>query len=208
MFYRNRESFDKLSIAVGTLFSKLPLTPNQWTLSSLVLAVISTAFIIKNDFVLGSVFFFLAAFIDIIDGSVARVTGRVTVLGSYLDTIVDRLVEFTIIMGLFLVDYPRGFWLATKTWLFVLLFGSMMTTYVKAAAFEKKIVEKELRGGLVERSERLILIFLIIAVSALPLGGSLLYASYLIAITAILTLVSSAQRLWIAVRSSKEKPSL
>ncbi len=206
MLYERREKFQDLSIKIGMLFSKLPLSPNAWTISSIVPALISFYFLIQRQdatsYLIAAFFFALSAFIDVIDGAVARVTGRVTVVGAYLDTITDRLIEFIIIFGLFFSAYPRVF-LASKSWIFILLFGSMMTTYVKAAAFEKRIVQSELKGGILERGERLFLIFLIILVSGLPISDSLLYASYIIVLTAVLALVSATQRFIIAVKSWK-----
>jgi len=195
MFYKKREKFNKLSIKIGLIFSKLPLSPNQWTLISLILAILSFYFLINQKFLIALLFFFFTATIDFIDGSVARVTKKVTNLGAYLDTTIDRIVEFLMIFGLFSISYPI-FIFGSQIWLLLLLFGSMMTTYVKAAAFEKQIVKKELKGGFLERSERLILLFLIILISSYSLS----YASYLIVITAILTNISALQRFLIAIK--------
>jgi len=127
-------------------------------LLSLVPALAAAFFLAKEKFLEAAFFFAFAAFIDLIDGSVARVLGRPTKFGAYLDTITDRYVEFMIILGMFFASLP-SFYFSASAWLFLYLFGSMMTTYAKAAASEKKLVEAELRGGLLERAERLILLF-------------------------------------------------
>jgi len=131
-----------------------------------------------------------------IDGAVARVTNKATKFGAYLDTIIDRFVEFFIIFGLFFVDYPNLI-LSSKTWIMILLFGSMMSTYSKSAAFEKGLIKKELKGGgLLEHTDRLVLFLVSILISYF----SLQYALYLIAITSILTFVSFFQRFLIATK--------
>ena len=101
MLYENREKFKKLSIKIGMIFSKIPLSPNQWTIFSLLPAVIAALYLASNEFLIAAGLFALAAFIDLIDGSVARVLGRTTRFGAYLDTITDRYVEFILIFGLF-----------------------------------------------------------------------------------------------------------
>lgn len=196
MLYTKREIFNNLSIRVGRFFAKLKLSPNQWTLLSLLPAMASFYFLIEENFFVASIFFFIVAFIDIVDGSVARVTGRVSRKGAYLDTIADRYVEFLIIFGLFFVSYPH-FIFSSKTWLMILLFGTVMTTYAKAAAFEKGLVERELRGGFLERAERLALLFLIILVT----NFSRLYAMYLLVAAAVLTNFSALQRIVLALKS-------
>jgi len=72
-----------------------------------------------------------------------------------------------------------------------------MTTYAKSAALEKGLVERELRGGLLERAERLVLLFLIILVT----NFSRSYAMYLIVAAAILTNLSALQRIILALKS-------
>ena len=159
MLYKNREKFNFLSVKIGMFFSRFPLTPNQWTLLSFVPAFLSFYFLLMQNVLFAAVFFGVAGFFDLIDGSVARVTGRATKFGAYLDTVSDRYVEFFVVAGIFFLPLP-SFFLPANFWLFLYLFGSLMTTYVKAAAKEKELVQKELKGGLFERAERLGLLFI------------------------------------------------
>ncbi|MCW1296129.1 MAG: CDP-alcohol phosphatidyltransferase family protein [Candidatus Parvarchaeota archaeon] len=190
MLYKRREIFKRLEVNIAKFFSMFGLTPNMWSSLSLLFILLTFYFLLKKSFLIALIFFSIASFIDVIDGAVARYRKMVTKKGAYIDTIIDRFVEFIVILGLFFVDYPK-FILDSKVWLITLLFGSMMTTYVKASAFEKKIVKKEIKGGILERAERLILIFLIILLS----NFSLEYACYLIALTAFLSIVSVFQRI-------------
>ena len=155
-------------------------------------------FLINQNFLLAAVFFIVSSFFDLIDGSVARVMGMVTKKGAYLDTIVDRYVEVLIIAGLFFCSLP-DFMLPVGFWLLAYLFGSTMTSYAKAAAKEKELVEKEIKGGLLERAERLILLFIGVLLASL----STVYLTYIIVVLAILSNVTALQRIWIAMNSSK-----
>lgn len=197
MFYANREKFAGLSVKIGISFSKIPLSPNQWTLLSLIPAVLAAYFLAVDQFLFAAGLFIIAAFLDLVDGSVARVTGRVSKFGAYLDTIVDRYVEAMIIFALLFVALPTtGFLLPIRIWVFFYLFGAMLTTYAKSAAKEKGIIEEgsELKGGLVERAERLIILFIgIVAAAFDPI-----YLSYAIVLLAVLANFSAVQRIWIA----------
>lgn len=192
--YKNREKFSNLSIKIGIIFSKLGMSPNQWTMITLIPTFIALYFLIMQNFIIAAAFFLFASFIDLIDGSVARVTGKVTKKGAYLDTIIDRYVEFIIIIGLFMIPLP-GFYMPATFWLFLYLFGSMMTTYAKASAKEKELTAKELRGGILERAERLIILFAGIIIAAY----SLLWLTMIIAALAILANITALQRITNAV---------
>ena len=172
--YTKREKFNKLSITIGVICSKIPLSANQWTLVSLIPAIVAVYFLVKEQFLAAAVLFFISAAIDLVDGSVARVTGTVSKFGAYLDTIVDRYVEGMIIFGLLFASLP-SFLVPAFAWIFLYFFGSMMTTYAKASAKEKELVieGKELKGGILERAERLIILFvgiLIAVINPLYLG--------------------------------------
>jgi archaetidylinositol phosphate synthase len=196
MLYVKRKYFKDLSKNLGYLFSSLPISPNQWTILSLVLALLCFYLTATGNFLVSFIICVLTISIDMIDGAVARTTNKATKFGAYLDTIIDRFIEFFIIFGLFFVDYPSLI-LSSKTWIMILLFGSMMSTYSKSAAFEKGLTKKELKGGgLLEHTDRLVLFLVSILISYF----SLQYAIYLIVLTSILTLISFFQRFLIATK--------
>ncbi|MFH0817985.1 MAG: CDP-alcohol phosphatidyltransferase family protein, partial [Candidatus Micrarchaeota archaeon] len=91
---------ERVGIKLGMFFSKIPLTPNQWTVLSIVPAIfgfVSLAYWKRMDYALFS--FAVSALIDGIDGGVARVTGSVSNIGAYLDGMIDRLVEGLLLFG-------------------------------------------------------------------------------------------------------------
>lgn len=193
MLYKIRDRFSKVSISIGIVFSKLRLSPNQWTLLTLIPVILAAYFILQESFLFAALFFILASFFDLIDGSVARVTGRVTQLGAYLDTIMDRYVEFIIIFSLLFISLPTVY-MNTHIWLFLYLFGAMLTTYAKAAAKEK--LDKEIKGGLFERAERLIILFLGILLAYFSTS----YLVYVIIILAVVSNITAIQRIITAVK--------
>lgn len=198
-FYKKRERFENFSIKIGNFFNKFGLSPNQWTIMTLIPTFIAFYFLLNANFFLAALFFIIASFIDIIDGSVARVTESVTELGAYLDTIMDRYVEGIIIFGLLFISLPQIF-MPSYIWIFLYFFGGIMTTYAKAAAKEKNLVETEIRGGLLERAERLIILF----IGILLAHFNPIWLSITIIILAFLTNVTAVQRIYIAIRTSKK----
>ena len=199
-FYENRQRFEDLSIKIGAVFSKMGLSPNQWTMLTIIPALLALYFLVNSQFLYAAIFFIISGFLDMVDGAVARVMGKVTKFGAYLDTMMDRYVEAVIILGLLFVSLP-SFVMPASAWLFLYFMGSMMTTYAKSAAKEKEIVEKELKGGILERAERMLILFAGILLAIV----NLTYLTYVVVILAILTNFSAIQRAIIAKRAAEKK---
>ncbi|UCC91280.1 MAG: CDP-alcohol phosphatidyltransferase family protein [Candidatus Aenigmatarchaeota archaeon] len=195
VLYKKRETFSNISIKVGMIFSKVGLSPNQWTLLTIIPTLVALYFLVDRQFLMAALFFILSSFIDLVDGSVARVMGKVSKLGAYLDTIMDRYVESIIAFGLLFAGLP-AFYMPAYAWIFLYMIGSYLTSYSKAAAKEKELVEKEIRGGLLERAERLIILFLGILLAHF----GRVYLTYIIVILAVLTNLTALQRIRIATR--------
>lgn len=205
MFKSRFENFSRMAgIKVGILFSQIPLSPNKWTIISLLPAMAGVYFLLQHELAYGLCLFALAAAMDVIDGGVARVMGRVTNYGAYLDGMVDRFVEAALLFGLMLFGYPAWMvpgWMWTAGMLF---FGTTMTTFSRAYADHRKVVtEPELLkklGGILERAERLILIF----ASMLAYFVQPVYATYVLAFGVFLAGVTVLQRMWAVRRLRKD----
>jgi len=152
-----REKFKKIENLTGRIFSKIRPSPNQYTLNAIVFGIFCFVSLLYQNFPLALLFFLISAFLDFVDGAVARYAKKVTKKGAYLDTIADRLVEGLVFLGLFSLSLPK-FIIDAKYWIFLALFGSLMTTYAKAAAKEKELISQELKMGFLGRGERLILL--------------------------------------------------
>ena len=100
---------------------------------------------------LGPFFLFMAGAFDVFDGEVARQTKRISKAGAFLDSNLDRVSDGLIVIGMIfgnLINYFTGF---------ILLFLMMMISYTRARAENEGI---EMIGiGLMERAERLIILF-------------------------------------------------
>jgi phosphatidylglycerophosphate synthase len=195
MLEEKREKFKKIEKEIGKIFSKLGPSPNQYTLNSIVFGIFCFVSLIYRNFTLALVFFLVSVFLDFVDGAVARYSNRVTKFGAYLDTISDRFVEGLIFLGFLSLPLPK-FIFEAKYWIFLSFFGSLMTTYVKAAAKEKELVAQELKKGFFGRGERMILLAITIFVGIFN-QNLMIYPLFLLAISSNLTTV---QRIILALK--------
>lgn len=190
-----KDYFNKAEKIVGKIFSSFSFSPNQYTLISVFFGFFTFYSLLKQNLILAVFLFLIASFLDFVDGAVARFRGISTKLGAYFDTIADRYVEGFLLFGLLFLPLPKIL-LPHYIWIFLILFGSMMTTYAKAAAKEKELVSEELKGGFLSRAERLIL-FLI----SLILGiFNYHWMVYLLILISILTNFTVLQRIYFATK--------
>lgn len=190
--YKKREKFSGFSAQLGKVFGSIG-SANHYTLLALLLVFASVYFLVLRQFAYAAMFFAIASFFDVVDGAVARHQNKASRLGAYFDSVSDRYVEGIFAAGLILAGLP-GFIFPAEFWIIVFLFGSVMTTYARAVAAEKAIT-KDLRGGLLERSERLMLLFIGIVLALF----NLVYLVYVIALLAVLTNISALQRIHTAI---------
>ena len=188
MLAGKRSRFARMSNVIGRVFSKTGISPNGFTLLTLLSAFAVFYFLVIEDFLVAAVLILVTGFLDAVDGSVARYKKKATKKGAYLDTIADRYVELIIIFALLFIHLPV-FYLPAAAWIVLYLFGSLMTTYSKAAAAEKRLIRNV--GGFVERGERFIMLF--IGVIMAVYDKTLLL--YVIIIMAALTNMTAVQRI-------------
>jgi len=195
MLAEKREKFRKIEVEIGRIFSKLGPSPNQYTLNSIVFGILCFVSLVYRNFILALIFFLISAFLDFIDGAVARYSQKVTKVGAYLDTISDRFVEGLIFLGFLTLPLPK-FIIEAKYWIFLAFFGSLMTTYAKAAAKEKELVSQELKKGFFGRGERMIL--LSVAFFLGIFNQNLMI--YPISLLAIFSNLTAIQRIFLALK--------
>ena len=200
MLYKNRSIFDKYGMRIGNALKGTGVTANQWTGLSILFAFITFYFLVNQSFLLAALLFALTAVFDAFDGAVARATGKASKVGAYLATVADRYAEFIVIAGILFASIPP-YYVQASFWLLLYLFGSATTTYVKAAAKEKELTKMEIKGGVLERPERMILLFLGIFLASF----SKIYLTYVIIVLAVLSNITALQRVRIALESGKAK---
>ncbi|EKD54850.1 MAG: phosphatidoglycerophosphate synthase [uncultured bacterium] len=83
---------------------KISLLPQKITYLACLTGILVMPALFFDFTKLALILMILSGFLDTLDGTVARITDKTSSLGSILDIISDRIVEFSIMMGLFLVD--------------------------------------------------------------------------------------------------------
>ncbi len=183
--------------------SRLGLSPNAWTALALAVAIGGFFALVGHRLLLGLLLFLISGALDMVDGAVARTTGRASAEGAFLDGVLDRYVEALLILGIFFYLGPEtSFFIPIGTWIAILIFGAVMTSFVRAYADhrglvkDQRVLAKEM-GGLLERAERLTLIYSGM-VGALLFGNGWLLGAIVLA--AVLSNLTAVQRIFLAIR--------
>jgi CDP-diacylglycerol--glycerol-3-phosphate 3-phosphatidyltransferase len=104
----------------------------------------------------GGVVALVASIFDMMDGRVARLRGRETKFGAYLDSTMDRYSDMVLYMGLMIL-YARLDRTPLMVLVWVAAIGSFMTSYARARA--ESLIPR-CTVGLLERPERIVLLVL------------------------------------------------
>jgi CDP-diacylglycerol--glycerol-3-phosphate 3-phosphatidyltransferase len=132
------------------------LTPNMFTFLGLAVNAWAAAWFAMGRFRGAAAILFLAAFLDMADGQVARRVDRVTAFGAFLDSTLDRYSDLALYMGL-VVYYTligRTFYMALAA---VAMASSFMVSYSRARA---ESLIPSCKVGFMERPERLVLLII------------------------------------------------
>lgn len=81
------------------------VNPNYVTLNSFLTGVAAGVLFAFNHLLVGSGFLILSGFLDLLDGEIAKSTGRETAKGDLFDHIADRVVDMCIFGGIALSTY-------------------------------------------------------------------------------------------------------
>ena len=183
-----RNRFDPIIEKVGRGFASLGFGPSFWTWVGLGLSIISAIMFslhspaIGVDYYtatfLGSLFLLFAGFFDIVDGAVARVTKRTSALGGYLDSVLDKVSEIIIFIGILIGSFTN------PVLVLVALSLSMLVSYTRARGEGLGV---DLKGkGIAERAER---ILIIVILGFIPFQDNISVALWIISILAAITVL-------------------
>ncbi len=170
---------------------RAPLSAHGLTWLGTAICLAAAVLYARGELLAGGLVLALGGFCDLVDGMVARQRGTASRYGAFLDSSLDRVVDMAVPLGLMLhyagEDRPELGGLAG-----VVLVTSVMTSYTKARA---ENLGPELRGGLIERGER---------VGALILGGVTGWMVPFLAALALGGAITVAQRFAVARRQLEE----
>lgn len=112
------------------------VTPNMLTVIGFMLTVVVAVVIAHGYELVGGVLVIAAGLFDMLDGAMARVSGRKTQFGAFLDSTLDRCSEAALLGGVLWLELHRDTMAAPFAALLVLwaLAGSLMVSYARARA--------------------------------------------------------------------------
>src|SRR6476620_2544821 len=133
----------------------------------------------------------VTAFFDVLDGMVARRTGRSSVFGAFYDSTLDRIADGFVLGGLAVFFATRSeWWGVPMVGVCVLaLVGSYLTSYTRARAEALGI---DARVGILQRPERVVLLSAPQAFFGLAFHGLVLIA--IIVLLTVTAWITAAQR--------------
>lgn len=147
------------------LFIRLGISPDTVTfVGTLGVCVGALVFFPRGHLLVGVLFITAFVFSDLIDGKMARTLGRSSKFGSFWDSSLDRFGDGAIFGGLVLYFAgPGDSYLYLCVALYCLVMGSI-TSYLRAKA---ESLGMDAKGGLAERSDRLVSILVMTGLSAI-----------------------------------------
>ena len=159
------------------------LTPNRVTFLGLLVSAGCAYLLSQGMFVAGGGVLILAGMMDMVDGALARRGGTASPRGALLDSVVDRVAEATVFLGL-LVFYLDPVSATEIVLINVSLAGSFMVSYLRARGEGLGV---DCRVGIMTRPERVV---------ALAVGLLLGQVTIALAVIAVLTVFTTLHRFW------------
>ncbi|HKO40475.1 MAG TPA: CDP-alcohol phosphatidyltransferase family protein [Nitrososphaeraceae archaeon] len=191
-----RKSLEPILEKIGVLFSSTGLSPNTLSLIGFLITIISSIIFGVNTLQLdptinfsaiGSLVLLVGGFFDVIDGSVAKVTKKISRKGSFLDSTLDKISETIIFLGIAIGE------LANPILCLLAVSSSLLVSYTRSRAETLGI---DLSGvGFGERAERILILAIM---GLLPFPYSLEYGVIIIIVISIITII---QRIYKALKN-------
>jgi|UniRef100_A0A7J3Z6T7 Phosphatidylglycerophosphate synthase len=173
---------------INLLSQNIDVNPNIITVIGLILSFFAVLLSATRKYV-GAVPFLIAlsGIADVLDGAIARVKNRVTAWGGVLDSFCDRIEEFNYLFSLTL--------LGVNSYLgYLAILVSFLISYLRALGEERGIRVEGV--GILERGERIVLIFIAALVIVINGGYGASVADMIVLALVMLGAVTVVQRLY------------
>ena len=156
--------------------------PNVLTITGLILSLFVPLSTYYFGPIIASILILASAYFDVLDGEVARISGKKSLFGAFLDSTMDRIEDALYSISFIFVGLSPFI-------VIVLIISSYLISYTRARA---EALGVKMEGiGVIERAERIILIIVALATSSINI-----YISILILILLIgLSIVTIIQRI-------------
>jgi CDP-diacylglycerol---glycerol-3-phosphate 3-phosphatidyltransferase len=183
------------------------VTPNQLSAAGVTLCATGAVLVLFENrdevlfFWLGAAVFVLGSILDILDGALARTSGRGTPFGAFLDSTIDRVGE-ALMLGAITLVLARDDDLLGVGFTVAAIVGSMLVPYARARA-EALGLKGDVGFG--SRAERVVAIT---AALVLAPWGVLPWAMGLLALAAWLTVAQRVVSVRAQLREREQRPAV
>ena len=206
MFEKLRGPWRKIISPIARALVKFGVTANMVTIAG---AVGTAFFAVLTGFtgwlLPGAAMITVMVSFDSLDGTVAAQSGGGTAFGAFLDSTVDRIADWAVLLGVaiylirlkdFWTLWPQiGFWAAL-----VSMMTAFVTSYIRARA---QSIGLDAKNGIATRSDRLVISLVGMGLTGMGLPVAVL--SCFMVLLAVLGAVTVGQRLYTVYSSAKEK---
>ena len=183
MLTRFRKIFTLLFRPLASALASIGVSPNTITLSSLIFGFLALYSIYQyKSIILYIVFIGLMGLMDALDGAVARLTGKTSKFGAFLDSTTDRINDAFLIYSFKYLRFQDELVVS-------LMIVSFLISYTRSRG-ESLGVKME-GVGLIERAERILMLI----IAAVAYKFSFLLSLIIVYTLLILSLVTLIQRI-------------
>ncbi len=146
---------------ISELLIKFGVTPNFVTVVGLIIVLVGSVLISLGALFTGAIVVFAGSCLDLIDGTLARKTGKNSSFGAFLDSVVDRIQESLVLFGVFVFSVFNNCQLTgfrcdlISILVFLSLIVSLLVSYMRARSESLGVECKE---GIMTRPERVVLL--------------------------------------------------
>ena len=182
----------RLTDPIVNPLAKLGVRPNHLTIAGGLGNVGAAVLSGRGDFLPAGIVVLAASSLDLLDGALARASGRATDFGSVFDAVMDRVSEAAVLFGILFYFSDRG-GRNEELLAFAAVVGSILVSYVRARA---EIIGLKLREGFFTRAERVLL---------LSVGLMIDQVTPMLWILAVLSWATALQRLFLVWSQTRRR---
>jgi Phosphatidylglycerophosphate synthase len=179
------------------LMAKMGIHPNFITLFSFLITSSGIIWILLKKPLIAFIWFLLSAPLDALDGYVARISGKVSRFGAFLDSTLDRITDSLLFLSLIFVfgEDPFSFFFLSLS-----LVSAYLISYMRARV---EGLGENLMEGLMSRYPRFVGFLILLLVWGI--FGEIWF-KFLLPVYSILLVITVFQRLVLAYMKLKDYP--
>src|SRR6266571_6504971 len=188
-----------------SLLARNNVSPNKITTAGTLVTIAASIVYAAGHIMTAGWIMAVTAFFDVMDGEVARRTGRCTVFGAFYDSSLDRVADGALMAGLtvFYAINPihHNFYMMVVCLLGII--GTFLVSYTRARAESLGI---DAKVGVMQRPERIVLLSVPQALFGLFWNGWVLMG--IIVLLSVTAWITAVQRIAFVYRATKPMDSM